>query len=142
MKGESDLNREAYLEFKRQLLEYILSLNGPFTAKQLLSACNMWINPATLYNALAELEEENKIIMLKDGRYLSAPVAVKKWIRKLYEEVELPRELYDEIVRFLDFTPFKSVEEFVKEAVRRLILSISIHSLESRRKIQKFQSLP
>jgi len=119
------MDRETFHIFKQQLYEFIEFKDSPFTVDFLYMSCNKPIEKSAIIEALSELEEEGKIIRLWDGSYLSAKVAWKKWIKKLYEEIELPSELYDEIENFIKQTGiFESVEELIKEALENFIQTI------------------
>ncbi|MEM1661024.1 MAG: hypothetical protein QXR17_07810 [Candidatus Bathyarchaeia archaeon] len=111
-----------YAMFKQQLLDYMENLGKPVFFQQLLQNCNQWISPSTLYNALSELEEEEKIVRFSDGSYATASIALKKWIRKLYIEIEIPTELYNEVKNFIQQTKlYNTAEDFIKEALKHLI---------------------
>ena len=119
------MDRETFQIFKQQLYEFIEFKDSPFTVDFLYMSCNKPIEKSNIIDALSELEEEGKIIRLWDGSYLSAKVAWKKWIKKLYEEIEIPLELYDEIKKLIKQTgTFKSVEEFVKKALETFIQTV------------------
>ena len=119
------MDRETFQIFKQQLYEFIEFRETPFTIDFLYISCNQPIERRHIYDALYELEEEGKIIRLWDGSYLSAKVAWKKWIKKLYEEIEVPSELYDEIEKFIKQTGiFESVEEFIKKALETFIQTV------------------
>ena len=123
------MDRETFQIFKQQLYEFIEFKESPFTVDFLYMSCNKPIEKSNIIDALSELEEEGKIIRLWDGSYLSAKVAWKKWIKKLYEEIEIPLELYDEIKKLIKQTGiFKSVEEFVKKALETFIQAIKPRS--------------
>ena len=119
------MDRETFQIFKQQLYEFIEFKDSPFTVDFLYMSCNKPIEKSNIIDALSELEEEGKIIRLWDGSYLSAKVAWKKWIKKLYEEIEIPSELYDEIKKLIEHIGiFKSVEEFVKKALETFIQTV------------------
>ena len=119
------MDRETFQIFKQQLYEFIEFRETPFTIDFLYISCNQPIEKSNIIDALSELEEEGKIIRLWDGSYLSAKVAWKKWIKKLYEEIEIPSELYDEIEKFIKQTGiFESVEELVRKALETFIQTV------------------
>ena len=115
---------ETFQIFKQQLYEFIEFRNSPFTVDFIYMACNKPIEKSVVIDALSELEEEGKIIRLWDGSYLSAKTAWKKWVKKLYEEIEVPSELYQEIESFIKQTGFfKSAEELIKKALEMFIMT-------------------
>jgi len=110
--------------FKQQLYEFVKFRDSPFTADYVWMACNKSIEKSTVIEALSQLEEEGKLVRLTDGSYLPAEAALKKWIQKLYEEIEIPKELYQEIENFIKQTGFfKSPEELIKKALEMFIMT-------------------
>ena len=59
------------VQFKEQLYEFVKYVEEPFDINFLMYNCNQPINRERFYDILYELEEEGKILVLQDGRYLS-----------------------------------------------------------------------
>jgi len=64
---------------------------------------------------------------LTNGTYLAAHIAIRKWIRKIYAEIEIPSDLHKEILNFIKQTQlYNSPEDFIKEALNLLLAEFKL----------------
>ena len=106
-------------QFKEQLYEFVKYVEEPFDINFLMYNCNQPINRERFYDILYELEEEGKILVLQDGRYLSLYTLKRKWIKIRLVNIPIPKELYNIMIHLIHKGIFKNVEDIIREAIKR-----------------------
>ena len=120
--------------FKDQLYEFIENIDEPFDVDFLKSNCNIFYEDRWFTSALYELEDDEKIVKLNEYQYLPARILRNRWINEAKNQVktqpleptciQLPFDLIRQIQDLLSERKelgFLNAEEFIREAVRRLI---------------------
>ena len=106
-------------QFKEQLYEFVECIDKPFDINFLMQKCNQPVDRQRFYDALYELEEEGKILGLRNGRYLSLRVLKRKWIKTKLVNIPIPKELYDIMIHLIHKGIFKNIEDIIQEAIKR-----------------------
>lgn len=112
------MNAGIFEVFKEQLYSFIECADDPLDTRTIFLSCNIPINWNTLIEALYLLEEEGKIIRLQDGRYTTARSAAKKWIKKLYHEIEIPEETYLQMKQLITLGFYRTITEIIRDAIK------------------------
>lgn len=110
-------------QFKRQLLEFIEDRDEPFTVKFLVENCLQPVSETLVQNTLAQLEEEGRVIWLRNGRWISTKAIVKRAL-KPSNEVILPKNLISQVISLLIKRPnlgYTDINEFIVEAIKNFI---------------------
>jgi len=119
--------------FKEQLIEFIEEREEPFDIDFLVKRCLQPVSEIKIHDVLCELIEEGKIIRLNDHYYLSTRVLMKRWLKQkvkkiksnvIFDELELPRNLMDQIMKLLKEKPelgYVDAADFIRDAIRRLL---------------------
>ncbi|MEM2512693.1 MAG: hypothetical protein QXU81_00010 [Candidatus Bathyarchaeia archaeon] len=111
------MDERTFEVFKEQLYEFVEFRSEPFDIDFLMKSCNTFIDKITIYNALCILEDEGRIIRLSNGNFISAKIMMRKWIKKMYENIEIPEDIYREMERLVYMGIYKSINDIIKDAI-------------------------
>lgn len=112
------MDRRTFTIFKEQLFEFIEYRDEPFDENFIIDSCTTFIDRTTVRDALFALEEEGRIVRLLNGKYISARMLLKKWIKRLYGEIEVPEDIYGEMLKLIQLGIYKSIVDIIKDAIR------------------------
>jgi len=133
--------------FKESLYEYIELREKPFTRDDLIKNCHWPVDWWTVQDALAELEQEGRIIRLnRYGEYLSLEVLRQRWIKERLEHKRQQQEengntvfLSTEFLQKLERTiksewGYNDVSDFIRDAIRHELRRKTKHESENKKR--------
>jgi len=112
------MDEATFMVFREQLFRFIEYRDEPFDENFIINSCITFIDRTTVYDALSKLEEEGRIVRLTNGKYISMRVLLKKWIKRLYGEIEVPEDIYGEMIKLIQLGLYKSIIDIIRDAIK------------------------